>query len=169
MQPLGQFLWLCSAASHDSGKVRFPSGANASGLALSRSTRLFCIHYPRRVSCQRWISNLVLNSGTNKGYWGGCLKEGDEQKPHLLQGKINNSLAVTWKEARPMRDTKLRIPAARVRTGTKLCLCHLQSAFPQPMNWIFVLPTPQRQSVNAPFCFFGVLKRLKKVHLMPVI
>lgn len=68
-----------------------------------------------------------------------------------------------------MRDTKLRIPAARVRTGTKLCLCHLQSAFPQPMNWIFVLPTPQCQSVNAPFCFFGVLKRLKKVHLMPVI
>lgn len=68
-----------------------------------------------------------------------------------------------------MRDTKLRIPAAGVQTGTELCLCHLQSAFPQPMSWIFALPTPQRQSVNAPFCFFGVLKHLKKVHLMLVI
>lgn len=54
-----------------------------------------------------------------------------------------------------MRSTKLRIPAAGVRTGTKVCLCHLQSAFPQPMNWNFALPTTWHQSVVSFFFFFS--------------
>lgn len=121
----------------------FLSGTNASGLALSYSIQwsLLCMHYPHCVLCHRWFSNLVLSSGTNKDYWRDCLEEGNEQKPCVLEGKINNRLAVIWKEVRPIRDTKFRIAAARVWTATKICLCHLQNAFPRSTNWVFALPT----------------------------
>jgi len=109
----------------------------------------------------RWFSNLILNSGTYKDYWRSCLKEGNEQKPHLLKGKINNSLAAKWKEARPMRDANLRIPAARLWTGTKVCLCHLHSAFPQPMNCIFALPTSWRPCKRT-FLILWVFKTIKE-------
>lgn len=156
ISPLVQFLSLFSAASCDSGKLCFPLRKNASGLALSCSIQwsLLCMRYPHCVLCHRWFSSLVLSSGTNKDYWRDCLEEGNEQKPYVLEGKINNRLAVIWKEVRPIRDTKFRIAAARVWTATKICLCHLQNAFPQNTNWVFALPTSWCLSLNTPFCFF---------------
>lgn len=144
----------------------FLSGTNASGLAATYSAQGSASHTLPSLCFMSMMFQQPGPKFRNKDYWRGCMKEGHEQRPHLLVGKISNSLAVKWKEARPMRETKLRISAARVWTGTKVCFCHLQSAFPQPMNWIFALPTSQRQSVNAPFCFFGFLKHLNKVYLM---